>query len=925
QRRDLLRTTLASIGDAVITTDVQGQATFLNPVAESLTGWLQAEAYGRPLEALFQIVHDRTRESVENPAWRALREGAVIGPAKDALLVAKDGAERLIESSASPIRNERGELAGCVLVFRDVTERRRSEQALERKERELTDFFDNANVGLHWVGPDGTILRANQAELDLFGYRREEYVGHKITEFHLDRPVIDGMLVRLLRGETLHDFAARLRCKDGSIKYVLINSTALIEDGKLIHTRSVTRDITSRKRAAEARALLAAIVETSDDAIISKSLDGVILSWNAGAERLFGYTAAEAIGQSITFIIPPERQQEEPMILERLRAGRRIEQFETVRVAKEGRRIDVALTISPVLDRLGRVVAASKVARDITARKRAEEALRESEERFARFMQHLPGLAWIKDAEGRYVYVNHSAEKAFQKPAAELYGKTDEEVFPPATAAAFRENDRRALATKTGMQTTETLEHEDGLVRHSIVSKFPILDADGSVVLVGGMAIDVTERIRAENALRESEARFRLLADAAPVMIWISGIDKLCTWFNRPWLDFVGRPLEQELGDGWMAHVHPLDLQRCLQCYAAAFEAREPFSLEYRLRRHDGHYRWVLDTGIPLRDAAGEFTGFIGSCLDITDRKQAEVTLRESEARKTAMVQAAIDCIITMNHHGRIVEFNPAAERTFGYSREQALGREMVELLIPKALRERHRRGLARFLATGEGPILDQRIEMPALRADGTEFPAELSVTRIAAEGPPVFTAFLRDISERKRAEESLKESEQRLRLALDAGRMGTWEWDIASNSVAWSPGLEAIHGLAAGSFPGTFEAYQQDIHPEDKEQVLGSIQRTLQEGKDYHIEYRIVWPDGSLRWVEGRGRLVRDDQGQPLRMVGVCTDITSRKHAGDALKAKEAELELVAKTTPVMLTRCSRDLRFLFVNHATAALFGGA
>jgi PAS domain S-box-containing protein len=132
------------------------------------------------------------------------------------------------------------------------------------------------------------------------------------------------------------------------------------------------------------------------------------------------------------------------------------------------------------------------------------------------------------------------------------------------------------------------------------------------------------ERQQKESALKEREWRFRLTADAAPVMIWMSGTDKLCTWFNKPWLDFVGRTMEQELGNGWSENVHPDDFDRCLKTYVEAFDARQPFSMEYRLRRHDGEHRWVLDNGIPLWEPAGKFASYIGSCIDITERKQAE-------------------------------------------------------------------------------------------------------------------------------------------------------------------------------------------------------------------------------------------------------------------------------------------------------------
>jgi PAS domain S-box-containing protein len=263
KRSEWLRITLASIGDAVISTDAEGRVTFMNGVAESLTGWTQSEATGRPLADVFQIVNEGTREPGANPALRALKEGTVVGLANHTILIARDRTERFIDDSAAPIRDDSGVAVGAVLVFRDVTERRNAE---------------------------------------------------------------------------------------------------------------------------EAQARLAAIVESSQDAIISKTLDGVIRSWNTGAERLFDYPAHEAIGQPITLIIPPDRRDEEFEILARISQGERIEHFETVRVSKQGRLIDISLTVSPIRDRDGRIIGASKIARDITDRKRVDKALDEANQRKDQFI-----------------------------------------------------------------------------------------------------------------------------------------------------------------------------------------------------------------------------------------------------------------------------------------------------------------------------------------------------------------------------------------------------------------------------------------------------------------------------------------------------------------------------------------------------------
>jgi PAS domain S-box-containing protein len=251
-------------------------------------------------------------------------------------------------------------------------ERMRAEDARRRAEEELADFFENGPVALHWAGPDGTILRANRRELEMLGYGPDEYIGRHVSEFHVDQEAAADIVERLSRGEVLHNYLAQLRCKDGSVRDVSIASSVLWDDERFVHTRCFTRDITHLKRADQAAHLLASIVETSDDAIVSKSLDGVVTSWNRGAQRVFGYTAEEMIGKPILTLIPPDRQDEEPGILERIRRGERVDHYETVRRRKDGTHIDVSLAISPVKDASGKVVGASKIARDITERKQAE-------------------------------------------------------------------------------------------------------------------------------------------------------------------------------------------------------------------------------------------------------------------------------------------------------------------------------------------------------------------------------------------------------------------------------------------------------------------------------------------------------------------------------------------------------------------------
>src|SRR5215470_1949598 len=253
------------------------------------------------------------------------------------------------------------------------------------------------------------------------------------------------------------------------------------------------------------------------------------------------------------------------------------------------------------------------------------------------------------------------------------------------------------------------------------------------------------------------------MADTAPVMIWISGTDKLCTYFNKNWLDFTGRTLEQELGNGWADGVHPDDYQGCLQTYASAFDRHEPFRMEYRLRRADGQFRWIHDSGVPRFSSSGKFLGYIGSGLDVTDSKLTQEALRESQLRLSGIIGSAMDAIITVDENRRIVLFNSAAEQMFGCPAAGAIG-QPIDRFIPERFPEVHRRvrdsgerNVGQLLiGAGEGVY--------GRRTDGKEFPVEASGSQTELNGHRLFTVILRDITARQKAEQALKESEANYR-----------------------------------------------------------------------------------------------------------------------------------------------------------------
>jgi two-component system, LuxR family, sensor kinase FixL len=288
---------------------------------------------------------------------------------------------------------------------------------------------------------------------------------------------------------------------------------------------------------------------------------------------------------------------------------------------------------------------------------------------------------------------------------------------------------------------------------------------NGKGIRLLGVSMDVTPQKLAQEALRESEARFRAVANTAPVMIWMSGTDKLCIFFNKGWLDFTGRPLELELGNGWAEGVYREDFERCLEVYANSFDARQTFTIEYRLRRSDGEYRWVLDNGMPRLASDGTFLGYIGSCIDITERKQAQ-------DRFELLVEASPNGIVLFTAQGQIVLVNAFAEKLFGYERRELIG-QRVELLVPERFRGTSPAHPAGFHAASAARPMGAGLELFAQRRDGTEFPVEIGSSLIeSAEGTLVLSVIV-DISARKQAEAQTRQHREELAHLSRVGIMG--------------------------------------------------------------------------------------------------------------------------------------------------------
>jgi len=632
-----------------------------------------------------------------------------------------------------------------------------------------------------------------------------------------------------LEKDAPYDIEFRIVRPDGREAWVYTNATVERENGRPVRMAGATVDISGRRHVDEASLWLAAVVDSSDDAIVSKDLNSIITSWNAGAQRLFGYTAREAIGHSVTMLMPEDRKAEEIHLLERIRRGERVEHYETVRQRKDGTQFEVSLTVSPVKDATGRIVGASKIARDISERKRHQEALRTSEE------------------------------------------------------------------------------------------------------------------------------RFRLLAGNAPVGIFLSDESGACVFVNARWSDMAGLSPSQAMGNGWAAAIHPDDREGVLAGWHQAVARGHPSVSEFRFQRPDGTVAWVH--GSAVRFIGNEsFQGYLGSCVDITQRKHAELQtqfLHDLSDRLSGMgdpalirtaAQVALGEYLGANRcffveidadgaSGRVSDdwHRPGLTDLGGHhlladygSRELRNRITRPQHSIPDVREHSSTRGQRdRFAALGIRALAtsafwqDGRWAYSLVVTRGEPHgwtPAELDVIEnVAARVGPII--------ERARASQALRRSENLYRAIGESIDYGVWVCDAEGRNLYASDSFLKLVGLTQQQ--ASDSGWMGVLHPEEAAATSAAWQACIREGTFWEREHHFKGVDGQWHPVLARGVPVRDEHGRIQRWIGINLDISAIKQVQNAARRGEEQLRLVTDHAPVFLAHCDLQHRFKFVNQPYAERYG--
>ena len=633
------------------------------------------------------------------------------------------------------------------------------------------------------------------------------------------------------------------------------------------------------KRIEEHLSLLAAIVEDSDDAIVTKDLDGAITSWNDGARRLYGYSAEEAIGQPVTLLLPPDRLDEEAQILDRVKRGEGVDHFETVRRCKDGRLIDVSVTISPIRDRAGRVVGASKIARDITSRKQTEAKLHDSELRYRRLFESARDGILILDAgTGQVEDVNPYLVELLDLSREEFLGKevwelgflgdviASQEAFAELREKGYVRYEDLPLRSSGGQQ-----------VNVEFVSN--VYHVDNQDVIQCNIR-DMSEHKRAEDVLREAEARYRTIFEVAAEGIVVADIEtRELTYANTAASEMFGYGNGEMVGmrvDG----IHPADM---LPGVLSGFEAQARGDVRVLpavpCLRGDGSV-FYADIATSPAEIDGR-PGMVGFFSDVTERKQAGEALRQSEERFRVLFEQAADSIILLETKPDgmpvIRDANSATFRRLGYERDELIGKPVSFIEAEPAgasqTAERQRSTLPRT-----GAVFEVRHRCK----DGTIRDVECSVTELQV-GPETLTVSVeRDITERKQAEEALQRSERLYRSLVEHLPQRVFLKDRNSVYLSCNANYAKDLGIAPEDIVGKddFAFYPRELaegYRADDQAVMEAA--TLKEVEE---KYQIA---GQARWIHTIKVPYHDAQGQVVGILGVFEDITEHRQLEEQLR----------------------------------------
>jgi PAS domain S-box-containing protein len=777
---------------------------------------------------------------------------------------------------------------------------------------------------------EGRIVYISPSVLAMLGYSPEEVTGRHLTAF-LPQEVIGPVTARftqtIRQGTPVKGFPIRILRQDGGTLSAEVDAS-IYRNGSFLGTLGVIRDLSERNSMEEAlqenereNALKAELLRKAPVIAAFHDKDLNVVWANQAYEMATGLSAQDMAGKKCYSVWNLAKACSNCPVVKAIETGEPYEAELTPQnqdhwPESQGYWLSRA---TPVRDADGSILGAIEIAIDITEQKQAERALRDSEEKYRSLVETaIEGVASI-DLNGNLTFINdalclmmgYSQDELLNKPFAGILHPDD----LPALMEAF-------LTAVAGTRTGATIEFR--AIQKTGQSIW--LSTQPTAIVIDGKAIgfnailhNISMLKREEEALNKSTQLLSDTGEMAKVGGWeldlstkeVSWTEEVCRIHGvKPGY----RPKLEETLNFYAPESRPA-LDEALK---KAAETGKPYDLESLFIPSGSKDRiWVRSLGRAVY-SDGKITKLAGTFQNIDKYKRAEEALRASEEKYRALVENANEAII-VTQDGALKFANPKASKLFGYSLEEAVGRPFVEFIHPDdryLVAERYRKRL-------DGEVSTVVYPFRTIHKDGSIRWAEINSVLIAWEDRPAIMSYLSDITERKRAEEALKQGNERLLLATVAGGVGIWDLDVVNNKLTWDDQMFRLYGVAPDNFGGAYETWKERVHPEDVERGDAEVQMALRGEKEFDTEFRVVWPNGTIHHIRARARVHRDAAGQPTKLIGTNYDITERKRAEEKLRTAEANYRNLFERVPSGLYRSTLEGRFLEVNPALADLFG--
>ena len=795
ESQELFRATLYSIGDGVITTDKKGLIKQLNPVAEKLTGWNEADALGKRLEVVFNIINEDTRENIKNPVDKVLKEGLIVGLANHTLLLSKNGEEIPISDSGAPIKDSKGNIIGVVMVFSDRSEVRNNILALEEREKRYSNLLDIMPDAL-FINKNNEVVYVNKACLKLFGADSpKQLIGKSpLGLFHPD----------------FHE-------------------------------------------------------------IIKGRIDSMLLN-----------------------------NQSAPTIKERI-----------VRI--DGAEVNVEVTATPFYDE--GEMAIQVLLKDISERIRAEKAIHESSKQMRLLQEALDKLStcvYMKDINSHYTFGNQATLNLFGCQLDELVGKTDEDFFSAETVKTIKSIDKRVYA---GEQSQEEVHTTNSRGEESVYLelKTPIYCENDRKKVCGllGISTDITKQKQTEKEILLATQQLKYHIENSPLAVieWDESF-RVKRWTARAEAFFGWS--EEEVINKHPAEwnfVHEDDSQEVNRVMSGLISGMANKNISSnRNYAKDGSIVHCVWFNSALVDGTGKLLSILSLIHNITERKNVEAALLESEAYQKALIDSSPIAIYSLDVDGNIISWNRAAEQIFGWTFDEVKGKPNP--IVQKEKQQEFKDNMRQILS-GQG---FKAKELVRLRKNGEKITISLSTAPIYGKSNHVkgIMAVAEDITMRKKTEESLRESEEKLSGILDNITDVVWSLTWPDMKPLYlSPSVEILYGRSVQEFLENPSLFMEIVHPHDQH-LTDMAFKQLQKSGESVRECRIIRPDGSIVWIYDKSKLVYDENKRPVRVEGIAHDITKRKQAEQELLAFKNDLEIkVQEKTKELSERIEELERF--------------